>query len=254
MNWNTCGSGSLISILALMSLIGGCASDPNKISHRGSLAVRVDGARSFNPSISHGRIKLYRVTVEGEGIAEPIVAEFDGGASEGVIENIPSGNDRLVSVEAINENDVTIRAGEALDVRVGGGDSDVDVRMESVPIFTNLTDGNVVENSHLAIRLFADPYGLLVVDDTRDGELNALADVSNGFNEIYLDRSSGMGVLTPGDLAPGKHTLTVRNIETSRETSVDVFIVSGDRKPAPFIAAGSLGAGSSGRMTSWRDL
>jgi len=254
MNWNVCGSSSLVSILALMSLLGGCGGDSNKISHRGSLAVRVDGSRSFNPSISHGRIKLYRVTVEGEGIAEPIVAEFDGGATEGVIEDIPPGDDRFVSVEALNENDITIRAGEALDVRVDGGDSEVDVRMESVPIFTNLCDGNVIENSHLSIRLFADPDGLLVVDDTRDGELNALADVSNGFDGIYLDRSSGMGVLTPGELAPGKHTFTVRNIETSRETSVDIFIVSGDRRPAPFISAGSLGSASTGRMTTWRDL
>ena len=250
MNWNDMKGGSLVSALALLTLLGGCGggNEAAGIGGTSALAVRVAGARSFNPSISHGQIKHYRVTIEGSGIAEPIVAEFDGGATEGVIEDVPSGNDRVVSVSAINANDVMIRAGEALDVHVGGGTSEVDVEMESVPIFTNLTDGNVIESSRLAMGVFADPGRLVVIDDILDGTSSGLADIASGFNEIYLDQSSGTGVLVPGNLAPGKHTFVVRDVETSRKTSVEVFVVSGDRRPAPFVAAGSVSSGVSGRM------
>ena len=250
MTWNDVRSGSLISTLALLTLLGGCGvgNGSSNIAGTSALAVRVAGAHSFNPSISHGQIKLYRVTIEGSGIAEPIVAEFDGGAMEGVIEDVPSGNDRIVSVLAINANDVIIRAGEALDVHVGSGTSEVDVEMESVPIFTNLTDGNVIESSRLAMHIFADPDRLVVIDDIFDGVTGGLADAASGLNEINFDRSDGTGVLVPGNLALGKHTFVVRDIETSRKTSVEAFVVAGSRRPAPFVAAGFVSDGADGRV------
>ena len=106
----------------------------------------------------------------------------------------------------------------------------------------------MIESSRLAMRIFADPSRLVVVDDIFDGEINGLADITSGFNEICFDQSSGAGVLVPGNLAPGKHTFVVRDVETSRKTSVETFVVSGNRRPAPLVAAGFVSDGASGRV------
>jgi hypothetical protein len=238
-----------ISLLAITILVGGCGGgDAENLGGASTLAIKVVGAQSFNPSISHGNISSYLVTIEGEGIPEPIEAEFSGDATEGVIENVPSGDNRIVSVRAINSNDVEIRAGEAMDVHVGSGINEVDIEMESVPIFTNLTDGNVIESSRLAMRIFADPDRELIIDDVFDGRTSGLFDLSSGLGGVDLDQSSGMGLFVPGRLMPGKHTFVVRDVETSRKTSVEAFVVSGNRRPAPLISAGLMSAGVCSRV------
>ena len=123
----------------------------------GSLSVVVSNSKSFDPRAQHGRVERYVVKIEGDGIADPILAEFSGEASEGVVEGVPAGDRRTVSVTAINPNGATIRAGETPGVSVGDGMTEVSVDMQAVPIFTNLADGAILDNTRLVFRIFSDP-------------------------------------------------------------------------------------------------
>jgi hypothetical protein len=213
----------------------------------------VKGSKSFNPNINHGKIVTYRVTISGEGIDQSIVAEFDGTATEGVIEGIPTGGGRQIVVEAINPNDAIIRQGEKGDVTVEGGRvAEVEVTLESVPIFTNIADGNSLDNTRLIFQIFSDPQNpVVVVEDATSAEASALADVSTQTTEINLDVSTGLGKLAPVLQPAGQHKYTVRNINTGRSSTVTVGLMDGTkRKGAPFFAAGDHGSPSARRRVS----
>ena len=222
----------LIIILFFTAVIAACSSEGAKLDSSGNsanlLAIKVVGAKSFNPNIAHGQIEKYTVTVEGEGIETPIVAEFDGTASEGVIDGVPAGGDRKITVEAINPNKSVIRAGETVGVSVGGGLTEVSVEMQSVPIFANLADGASIENTRLTFELFSDPSHKVSVEE---------AGISANSNEINLDATTGMGEVRPPLISQGEHEFVVRDLETNRSSKIKLKVSDGvKRTPAPFVA------------------
>lgn len=230
----------ILYLLALLALAGCGGTEGFDGS---GIAVRVSSAKSFDPLISHGQVKLYRVTVTGEGIDGPIVAEFAGDATEGVIEDIPTGDDRTVEVEAINPNDVRILAGEAYGVEVGGGITEVPVALEAVPIFTNIASGNTVENTRLVFKLFSDPTNPVIVEEMGGGGASPMIDAATNLAELYLDQSTGNGWLAPALLEPGKRMFVVRDLVTGRSNQVAVRVVDGTgMKPAPFVTAATVGS------------
>ncbi len=77
-----------VFLLVVISLVASCGGPSDNVSvstaskgGTGSIKAVVTGSRSFDPNIFHGRIVNYKVTITGEGISEPIVAEFDGAAT-----------------------------------------------------------------------------------------------------------------------------------------------------------------------------
>jgi hypothetical protein len=227
----SCGGGGSATSSSQSSCTGPC----------GVLKLAVTGSKSFNPKIDHGRIVTYRVTLSGDGIDPPIVATFDGGATEGVIDGIPTGSNRQIAVDAINPNDLTIRQGEKADVTVEGGKTaDVEVNMEEVPIFTNVTEGSIIENTRLIFQIFSDPTNHVVVEDISNDASAALADISTMATEISLDTSTGLGRMAPALQPTGEHKYKVSDVNTGRSSVVTVKILDGTkRKGAPFVAAGS---------------
>lgn len=223
--------------LMLLMVIAGCGGNPPL--HRGGLAITISGAKSFNPNIEPGSITRYQVTVTGEGIAEPIVAEFPGDATEGVIEGVPTGEGRIVAVTAHNPNDATIRAGEAYGVAVDGDLTEVAVAMESVPIFTNIAEDATVDNTRLVFKVFADPAHPVAIEERGGTEKRALVDASTSNPHVQLDASTGLGRMAPLFLAPGARRFAVVDLATGRESEAKVLVVDGTgRKPAPIVAAG----------------
>lgn len=217
----------------------------------GALAVKVIGAKGFNPRIAPGRVERYAVKIEGPGIASPIVAEFPGDAESGLVEGVPVGEGRVVSVTAMNANAATILAGETPGVGVDDGLTTVEIALEAVPIFTNLADGAAVDNTRLVFHLFSNPAHSVVVEEMGGGDATALADASTGGTEIELDASTGLGVLAPVLLSPGDHRFSVRDVATGRFSSAEVRLLDGARrKGAPFVAAGRSGEQSTTRV-SW---
>lgn len=226
----------IIVMLLGFPIITACSSEGAKLGLYGAsenlLAIKVVGAKSFNPNIKHGQIEKYLVTIEGEGIETPITAEFDGNASEGVIDGVPTGSDRKITIEAINPNKNIIRAGEILGVDVDDGLTEVSVEMQSVPIFANLADGASVENTRLTFELFADPNHKVGVEEVG---------VSTNVSEINLDAATGIGVMKPPLISGGEHEFIVRDMETNRISKIKLKVSDGvKRKPAPFVAGQTL--------------
>ncbi len=110
-----------------------------------------------------------------------------------------------------------------------------------MPLFVNVADGAVIENTRLVFQLFAEPPGPVVVEDAADAAPKALLDASTNIPEVALDVATGIGRLAPTLMTPGVHIFTVRNPITNRANTVQVTLLDGEhRKPAPFIAASSV--------------
>lgn len=236
-----------IFILAMVFILASCGSggdfsrpsgDPT-LSGSGKISVEILNSKSFDPKIDHARIVKYRVTVSGSEISPPIEAEFPGDATEGVVENVPEGDGYAVSVTAENENEKTIRAGEACCVDVGGGVSDVAVNLESVPIFANIENGASVDNTRLAFRIFSDAGEPVVVENMGGGTGASIADANTGLFEIVPDVATGLGKIAPMVMPAGNYKFRVKNLKTGRGSDVEVQLLDGTKKgPAPFFAAG----------------
>lgn len=239
---SSCGGGSGSSSQNQSTCTGPC----------GVVKLVVKGSKSFNPNIEHGRIVTYHVTVTGEGIDLPVTAEFDGAATKGVIEGIPTGSNRKITVEAVNPNSIMIRQGETSGVSIqGGATANVEVTMESVPIFTNIADGNTIDNTRLIFQLFADPTSPVLVEDASGVSPSVLADVSTTNTEINLDTSTGLGRMSPALQSVGQHTYIVRNPVTGKSSAITVNLVDGTkRKGAPFVAAGANSSSAAQRRVS----
>lgn len=227
----------IVTLLGLLA-IAGCGGGADFAT--GSLAVQVTNAKSFDPRAPHGRIERYVVRIEGEGIAPPIEATFAGDVAGGVIDHVPVGERRLITVEAINPNDATIRAGEEENVTVTDEQTTVAVAMEAVPIFTNLTQGTAIDNTRLAFRLFSDPAHPVVVEEIAGEAATALVDAATSVADIQLDAATGLGRLSPALLAPGRHRFAVRDVASGRQSTAEVLLLDGTkRRAAPLFAAGS---------------
>jgi len=226
----------ILTLLALLALVG-CAA-PSGDSGGGAIAIKVTNAASFDPSAEHGRIEMYRVTVTGEGIDAPVIAEFSSEVEEGVVSGISTGDGRTVAVEAVNPNGVSIRAGEAFDVEVGGGITEVTVTMEAVPIFTNVAEGNTIDNTRLVFKIFSDPANPVAVREYSGESMRALIDASTSLTEIHLDLSTGMGKFAPALMDPGVRDFAAVDLVTGRTHRVKVLVVDGaGRRPAPLVSA-----------------
>lgn len=234
----------MISLCAL--LLSSCGENPTDVRDGyASLAITIDGAKTFNPNVEHGRIDRYRVVIRGDHMDE-IAAEFDGDVDEAVIEGIPTGNGRSVFVEAINPNGLTIRAGESLGVKINSGFNDVPVEIESVPIFANITDGATIENTRLAFRIFSDPMHPIAVDGVSDSESFAIVDAATNLHEIYADESTWLASISPRIMSEGEHVFEVRNLSNDRSSKVRVKLVDGERAvPAPLVSASSVSGNES---------
>ena len=241
----------ILALLALLALAG-CSAGPANESAGGAISLKVVNAASFDPYADHGRIEKYRVTVNGEGIETPIVAEFAGDVKEGTVGDIPTGEERTVAVEALNPNEVAIREGEALDVNVGDGVTEVSIGMEAVPIFTNIADENTIDNTRLVFKIFSDPANPVMVKEYSDSVDRFLSDASTSLSEIYLDQSTGLGRFAPALMDPGARIFSAVDMVTGRSHEVDVTVVDGtSRRPAPIVTTTDVDRMSQSCSAPW---
>ena len=238
-------------MLVLILLIPSCGDisrsaefDSNvEVSTGGSGAVKaiVLNSKSFSPNISHGQIVQYKVTVSAIDLEVPIVAAFDATAESGVVSGIPVGKNRIVKVEALNQNNAIIRDGETLNLEIKAGTvTEAVVQMLSVPVFANLSDGNSVPNTRFKALVFSDEKNPVSIEDEFDGVALPLFDVSANMAEVYPDISTGLASFLPALLPAGEHKFTARDIKTGRETSVTLYLADGEKRaPAMFYSAGT---------------
>jgi len=204
----------------------------------------VHNAKAVQGSAPYSRVAKYLVTVTGPGIAEPLVGEFPGDATEGVIEGVPAGEGRVVEVTAINEDDWTLRAGEEDGIKINGGSTaDVDITLEAVPVFTNISPESVVENTRLIFRVYSEEPDPVVIEDLFGAQSDLIVNPSTSAPEVDLDQSTGLGLLAPRVRPIGQHEFTVRSTVNGRSNTAQVRLLDGAlRKAAPLVAGSELGA------------
>lgn len=233
---------SMIGMFCVL-VVASCGSDPRPdrgAGGNGALSLSVKSPDSFDPHTTHGKVVKYAVTVTGPGFSAPISAEFPGDATEGLIENVPTGGGREISVVAVNPNGSTILAGEANGVTIGEGITDAEVGLERVPIFANISDGSVTLNTRLVLDVFADPGRAVVIDDSSDENTFSIVDASSSASEIFSNESTWLASVSPKVLPIGPHTLTVRDKENGRSSTVTIKLLDGSlMRPAPIAAATS---------------
>ncbi len=245
-------------ILIVTLAIAGCSqtstplSTSNTIEGGGELQLLVKGSQSFNPNIEHGQINKYQVVISAPDLEEPVEAIFEGSAISGHIDGIPIGNDRTVTVNALNPNNATIRQGEQENVEIKGGETaQAEISLESVPIFTNLADGNNIANTRLIFKAFADPTSSVVIEEVVDQDAVNLVDASTSLSELNLDISTGLGQLAPSIQSSGEHKYRIKDLNTNRFSTITINLTDGSKyRPAPFFAAGnSLEPDTQGRVS-----
>jgi hypothetical protein len=227
-------------ILILLIMASGCGVQSKANSGEGTLSLSVKNSKSFNPNIEHGLIVNYQILITGPGIKTSITTTFDGTATSGKVDGIPAGENREVIVTAINPNQMTIRQGEASGVKIiGGQTTDIDITLESVPIFTNLTDGNTLDNTRLIFKIFADSPSSVIVEKKAEQEFSPLINPATSLAEIKLDVNTGLGQLVPALQPVGAHTFQTRDLNTNRSSQVTITLTDGTkRRPAPLYSAG----------------
>ncbi|MBT3181652.1 MAG: hypothetical protein HN337_03980 [Deltaproteobacteria bacterium] len=239
--------------VAALLVLSGCGSPGSRknCDGVGALEVVVKADAPFSPNIEHGLTEIYRVSISGDGIDEDMISEFSGDAEEGVVEDVSTGANREIVVEAINLNGVATRIGEAHAVRIGGGLNSVEVLLEPVPVFANLRDGGVIPNTRFRIRIFSDPSHPISIDGTSAGDLFPVVDAANNLMEVYSDESTWLGSLSPNLLNVGEYKFEARDLINGRSSSVTVTLIDGNNtKPAPFVAASSADRYSSSSIST----
>lgn len=246
-----------IMMLALTACGGGAGSSgalmpgavaPSASTGAGRIALKVSGAKSFNPNIMPGQVTQYVITVSGEGFT-PIQTTVAGDASEATIDGIPTGEHRMVHVAAVNPNGQKIREGEATDVAVpNDAVAEVPLAMQAVPIITNVADGARLSNTRLRFSIFSDPAAIVELTAATGEKSEALTDIVENRPMVATDAATGLASFVPPKLAPGDYLLTVRDSKTGRKSDVTVVVAEGAKERGAPLVSGARHLGTRGVM------
>ena len=230
----------MVSLFLLFSVCNACGGGTFS-GEKGSLALIVKESPGIPTKNERGRVSTYRITVQGEDF-EPIVHEFSAGATEAVIDGIPVGKNRQVIVEGYNPWGQRIRETESGPVEVQGGRSSaVDAELSTVPIFMNLAEGAVIENTRFAFQILTEPDSLVVVEEVFAEE--GAKGIDLGLSAVPADGEGEIQATPLQTLTPGPHQFIVRDLYTNRFSIVTVKLLDGGRRQgAPFVSAGFVGS------------
>lgn len=227
----------IFSVIAICLIaLGGCGGS----SGEGLLALKVIDARqpaglqagsSLPPLLV---VERFKIRITGEGIDPAIEQESDGKAHSIEINEIPAGHDRTILIEAYNFRGQVIRRREITGVVIEPGIiSPLEARLNTVPIFSNIAEGNVIASNRLLLRGYGEPASQLEIF-AEQREL-----ISSDTSEALISPSLNLGEFSfkPGELPVGVHTFTVKDRETGESSQVTVVLVPAGQRPGRTIAA-----------------
>ncbi|HQG13207.1 MAG TPA: hypothetical protein PLT05_02475 [bacterium] len=230
-----------ISYIFMVMFFASCgAGGGNDYSGGGSVGIKIVDHEPSEVELVDYLPNEYVVTITGDGIEGGITAKFDGDASEGSIDEVPTGDDRTVAVEAVNARGIKIKSGVAHGVVVGDGQTDVEVEMKYHPIFVNLADGGTVENTRFMMKLLADPSSFVRVvaqriDDQNAGEFS-VSDEPTADDLFQADKVSWRFAVSPPVMEPGRYRFSAIDDISGLDSSVEIRIVDGrGLMPAPLV-------------------
>lgn len=172
----------------------------------------------------------FEVTIEGEEMEAPFRKSLKADAKGMVLENLPLGRGRSLTVRGLNADGELLRLGkiESLKLDSTAGES-VALKLNAVPLVLNLRNEDQISNRRLFFRLFADPGEHLSV------RLNGTV-----LGERVAD-PRGIASFYHPDLPPGRHSFTILNLENDLTTELNVSVWEGSQTlGAPLSAASDV--------------
>ncbi len=190
-------------------------------------------------------VDSFTIFISGPGIDPPVEQAVSGTAKSVEITGLPAGSGRVILIEARNSRGQVIRRREIPNVVIEAGVvSPIEAKLLTVPIFDNLSDGNLLPATRVVLNGFGEPGARLEISDRYRDDEGSLKDISGGFS-VIPSLSLGDFALNPGSLPPGPHTFTVRDRETGESSSVQVVLVLPGQRPGWTLSAGAGDRGSS---------
>ncbi len=178
-------------------------------------------------------VERFRVVVSGSDFSPPIEVFFPSDTASGQISGIPVGDNRTVLIEALNHTGMVIRRRELSGISIAGGEpTPVVATLLSVPIVTNLSNGNLVTQTRLMLKGYAEPAAGLQVEEINGATPSSvLTDISTSSSVVTPALSDGGFEFHPQLLALGPHTFRIRDTGTGQENIVTVTLVRPGRTP-----------------------
>lgn len=172
------------------------------------------------------QVTRFLVTVSGEDLTEPVIIPLDANSTGTSLEDIPDGGSRTILVEALNSEGMVVRRREVTGITIDKEQTEpIVVSLNTVPLFTNLRNGNRVIVSRLQILGVGEPGNSLEIDDDYEGTIDILLDVSAGTSVINPSMSAGDFTLVPPELALGWHTFTLRDLDNGEQSQIRFRLV-----------------------------
>lgn len=171
------------------------------------------------------KVSRFVVTVTGDDMEEPVVINLNADTSGTNLDEIPEGAERIFLVEALNAEDVVVRRKMITGITIDKDQAEtIVVSLNTVPLFTNVRDGNRIIVNRLKLLGVGEPGGSLEIMDGEEGSTGVLMDVSVGESVITPSLSVGDFNFQPPELALGMHTLTLRDLDTNEQSQVTIRI------------------------------
>jgi len=233
-------SGICVFLVMWMLGCGGASHDSLPSVDGGGLKMIVSSSKTSSHELAE--IKKYKVVIAGEGLS-PIEKEIVSGESA-VINGIPRGNKRTITVTGLNKDDTAVQEGIAENISISGGKTTpVEMPLEGIPLFLNLADGTSMRDNLLLFDVLSNSDdSFQITDETLETgikSVSVLKDVVLGESALQPD-DQGVIRFYPGTLSPGLHRFTVENLRTNKKTTVEVQLFDRRISGAPLLSSGSI--------------
>jgi hypothetical protein len=195
------------------------------------------------------RVSRFVVTVTGEDLEEPVVINLDSDTTGTSLEDLPEGTSRTLLVEALNAEGIVVRRRQIDGVTIDKDNTEpIVVSLNTVPLFTNIRNGNRVIVDRLLMLGVGEPGGSLEINDEYGGSTAALIDIAVGDSVITPSIDMGDFSFLPSVLSQGMHTFTLSDLDTGESSKVTVRLVPPGSLPGTGIV--SFGGISASHITS----
>lgn len=184
------------------------------------------------------KVRRFRIIVEGTDLSEPFELALPVETQKTLLADIPEGQTRILTVEALNLYGEVVRRrrleGITIDKEIR---EPIVVSLLTVPLFTNLRDGNVVVVSRLEILGVGEPGGRVEIEDQHQGTAEMLVDQSTGQLRLSTSQDLGQFGLVPPSLGLGLHLFRVRDVETGEQSEKLVRLIPAGSMPGSALTA-----------------
>lgn len=229
-----------IPMLSHCTGLGGGAS-PTARNGDSTVSVVVLTTSERDSKFLVGKITRFRIALEGEGM-DARKLDVSSNAHEVEISNVPAGTARKIIVTAFNRDNLPVREGSSTPFSIEQGETkEVVVKLEAVPVFINVKEGNVVSRKRLVFEILSDPGERLTVEDvTKEQDIRNLISLSNNEPHVVAD-ASGVGLFNPKEIDLGARVFRVKSLVTGRSSQVHLVVTNAElHKPAPLFTAGKI--------------